>query len=315
MQAFRNRLVKRNKHLRKWAKKECINAYRVYDRDIPEFPFIVDRYSDSAVVSVLKRRYTDDSSPDWNPEELQQIVADVFDLNAQNVFIKWRERQSGKNQYEKQQEKKWETVVEEYGLKFLVNISDYLDTGLFLDHRPARKLIRERSKGLQVLNLYGYTGSFSVAAAIGGAQQVTTVDLSNTYLAWAERNFALNRIKTTKHRFERADTLPFLQDEFRKRQKYDLIVVDPPSFSNSKKMQADSFDVQRDHVELLMAVFAVMNTEGRILFSTNRKGFKLDSDKLEHRCGRGLKIEDITQQTTPPDFDRHPPHKAWWITY
>ncbi len=315
MQAFRNRLAKRARHLRKWAKKEDVNAYRVYDRDMPEYPFQVDIYGDAAVVSVLKRRVSDDPKrEDWNPTELATHVAEVLAFHTENVFVKERQHQHGKNQYEKQRERQWENVVVEYGLQFIVNLSDYLDTGLFLDHRPARKLLREMANGKRVLNLYGYTGSLSVAAAAGGARQVTTVDLSNTYLEWAKRNFVQNRLKTDQHRFERADALPFLRDAFRRRLRYDLIVVDPPSFSNSKKMQAGSFDVQRDHVELLVAAFALLETGGRMFFSTNRRGFQLDREMLERRCGRHLDMEDVTENTTPPDFARHPPHKAWWIS-
>lgn len=223
--------------------------------------------------------------------------------------MKTRERQKGTNQYQKLDERKLELITTEYGAKFKLNLTGYLDTGLFLDHRLTRRLVGQKAKGRRVLNLFSYTGSASVHAALGGAKSVTTVDMSNTYLAWAKENFALNGLQGKQYEFVQADCLQWIRDC---REQYDLIFIDPPTFSNSKRME-DSFDVQRDHVNLLGALVKLLSPTGELVFSNNKRKFKMDIETLTKM---NITVKNIDDITLPMDYKRNPHiHNTWLITH
>jgi len=242
-----------------------------------------------------KHKLNEEEYEGWLTTSLE-IIQKVFGVEKENVFLKLRERQKGEQQYSKLKQEKKELIVDENGLSFIVNLSDYLDTGLFLDHRLTRKMVKEMSDGKRVLNLFAYTGSFSVYAASGNAQKVTTVDLSKTYINWAKRNLTYNKLyDDTKHEFIQEDVLQYLKTI--PLASYDLIILDPPTFSNSKKME-DIFDIQRDHVSIINQCLNILDENGILIFSTNYRGFELETDKLLSQ-----KIKDITKQTTPFDFE------------
>ncbi|MBK9793830.1 MAG: class I SAM-dependent methyltransferase [Sphingobacteriales bacterium] len=295
--AFENRLAKVYKHIGKIARKQQLACFRVYDVDLPEFPFIIDVYKDLVYVAEYKSKHklNEEEYEGWLTTSLE-IIQKVFGVEKENVFLKLRERQKGEQQYSKLKQEKKELIVDENGLSFIVNLSDYLDTGLFLDHRLTRKMVKEMSDGKRVLNLFAYTGSFSVYAASGNAQKVTTVDLSKTYINWAKRNLTYNKLyDDTKHEFIQEDVLQYLKTI--PLASYDLIILDPPTFSNSKKME-DIFDIQRDHVSIINQCLNILDENGILIFSTNYRGFELETDKLLSQ-----KIKDITKQTTPFDFE------------
>ena len=295
---FKNRLLKVHRHRSKQAKRQNISCYRIYENDIPEFPFAIDIYGDKLYVAEYKRNHnlTDEEYDDWFEESLVAIQ-EVLSIDAGDIFVKQRQRKAGRQgQYEKVDSIKNEFIIEENGLKFRVNLSDYLDTGLFLDHRITRQLVRENSNGKHVLNLFCYTGSFSVYAAAGGAASVTSVDLSKTYLQWADDNMKLNGFNSkSKYHFISADVLQYL-DTLPANQ-YDLVILDPPTFSNSKRMK-DFLDIQRDHVQLINQCLRAMKPGGLLYFSTNSRRFKLDQEQIKASA-----IKDITRQTTPFDFE------------
>ena len=301
---FARRLAARARHLRRWPKRG-ITCYRLYDRDVPEVPLIVDRYEDCLHLAEYERPH--DRSPaehaDWL-DLMAKTAADTLEVPRKNVFMKRRERQRGTNQYERFAEQGRTLVVNEGGLKFRVNLSDYLDTGLFLDHRITRSLVREAAADKRFLNLFGYTGSFTVYATAGGAKASTTVDLSNTYLDWAQDNMRLNSLAGGAHRFVRDDASSFLKFH-RPGPAYDLAVVDPPTFSNSKKTDA-IWDIQRDHAGLLNRVVELMSPGGVIYFSTNSRRFKLDEGALAN-----VSIREISRQTVPDDFRNRRIHRSW----
>ncbi len=308
--AFSNRIKKNHKQLSKWAQREGIDSYRLYDADIPEYNVAVDIYLDHVVIqeysapksipeAVTKRRLTD----------VLLVLPQAIGVDPDKIILKTRERQKGTNQYQKLDATKLELVTTEYGAKFKLNLKDYLDTGLFLDHRLTRKLVGEKSKDRDVLNLFAYTGSASVHAGLGGAKSVTTVDMSNTYLNWAQDNFELNGLKGKQYQFIQGDCLQWIDDCD---QQYDLIFIDPPTFSNSKRME-DSFDVQRDHVKLLSALVKLLRPGGEILFSNNKRKFKMDSEALS---ALGLSITNLDKQTLPLDYKRNPHiHNTWLIQH
>jgi 23S rRNA (guanine2445-N2)-methyltransferase / 23S rRNA (guanine2069-N7)-methyltransferase len=227
-----------------------------------------------------------------------------LDVPREMVFLKHRERQRGDSQYERVSEERVEKVVNEGGLKFLVNLSDYLDTGLFLDHRITRGMVRDQAAGKRVLNLFAYTGSFTVYAAAGGAASTTTVDLSANYLDWAQENLRLNGFRGPLHRFVRDDSLDFLE-QLSQKETFDLAIVDPPTFSNSKRLDYD-WDIQRDHVLLLNKLIPRMSDGGVIYFSTNSRRFKLNEEELQ-----GVRIREISKQTVPEDFRNKRIHRCW----
>lgn len=294
---FRNRLTKVWKHLSKAAKRQQVSCYRIYDHDLPEFPFCIEIYEDKLYVAEYRRRHgmTEEEHDTWMEQSLQ-VIAEILNIKEGAIFLKLRQRKPGRlGQYQKVDEVKHEFVVEESGLKFIVNLSDYLDTGLFLDHRITRQMVREQSQGKKILNLFAYTGSFSVYAAAGGATEVVTVDLSKTYLSWAERNLQANEFPEVKTSFIHADVKQYLKDL--PADYFDIIIMDPPTFSNSKRME-DFLDIQRDHVELIKDCLAAMKPGGLLYFSTNSRKFTLEQELITATA-----LKDITKQTTAFDFE------------
>ncbi|WP_105254085.1 bifunctional 23S rRNA (guanine(2069)-N(7))-methyltransferase RlmK/23S rRNA (guanine(2445)-N(2))-methyltransferase RlmL [Pseudoalteromonas sp. T1lg75] len=308
--AFANRLKKNRQALKKWLKSDEITAYRLYDADIPEYNVAVDVYQNSAVIyEYAAPKNIDPNVAQKRLQDVLMLTCETLEIAPGQVALKERRKQKGDSQYQTQGSQGKTMVITEYGAKFEVNLFDYLDTGIFLDHRLARKLVRELSQGKRVLNLFAYTGTASVQAALGGAKSVTTVDMSKTYLQWAQRNFALNNLKSPRYRFEQGDCIEWLK---RTRGEYDLIFLDPPTFSNSKRMR-DSFDVQRDHVTLIKDAAKLLAKQGTLLFSNNKRGFKMDVDAL---ALQGLQCENITEQTQSPDFARNKHiHNAWVIRH
>ena len=295
---FRNRLEKVFRHLGKQAKRLHVSCYRLYDHDLPEFPFCIEVYEQNIYIAEYKRRHgmSEEEHDGWM-EKTIAIICEILKVRNENIFLKLRQKKPGRlGQYQKTEEKKKEFIVEENGLKFIVNLSDYLDTGLFLDHRMTREKVKDETKEKEVLNLFSYTGSFSVYAAAGGAKEVVTVDLSKTYSDWAQRNMHLNGFSdSSKYTYIQADVLQYLRTL--SENSFDLIILDPPTFSNSKRMK-DILDIQRDHVALINDCLRLLSSGGKIYFSTNYRKFVLDDKSLN-----SSRIEDITRQTTPFDFE------------
>ena len=307
---FANRMGKNIKHLMKWAKRNGIEAWRIYDRDIPQFPFAVDVYGDQ----IHLQEY--DTGWLMQPEEYEawltevlEAVAFVTGFSPEQIHLKRRERQKGLQQYEKTGKTGDDFVITENGRKFWVNLDKYLDTGLFLDHRNTRKKVGETAAGKRFLNLFSYTGSFTVYAATGGATSSETVDLSNTYLDWAKRNFELNGISPEQHKIVRADVFQYLQNAAAEGKQFDLIVMDPPSFSNSKKM-LDILDIQRDHPKLIAGAMNLLASDGLLYFSNNLRSFVLDDSVSEQYA-----IKDISKQSVPDDFRNKKIHQCWEIRH
>lgn len=328
-----NRLRKRQKHLAKWAKREGTDAYRLYDRDIPEIPLAVDWYAGCLYLAGYARRGSVDeqAAPDEGSEAgerdgraeagehedaeerwleaMRVAAADALSVKLEDTARKRRERKRGTAQYVRESTSGRRVVVREGGHRFYVNLWDYLDTGLFLDHRKTRALVAEACAGKRFLNLFSYTGSFGVYAAAAGATAVTQVDLSKTYLDWARDNLRLNELPLDGHELVRDDTLRFLTRAADEGRRFDVVVVDPPTFSNSKRMEG-TFDVRRDHVELLASTRRVLALGGVVWFSTNARGFTL-SDEAARPFASAV---DVTAKTRSPDFaDRHS-HRAWRLT-
>lgn len=305
---FANRLVKNARNLQRWAKREGVSCYRVYDCDIPELPLTVDRYGASDGVHALVAVWEGQRPrPDAWVEAMVEAVKRVLQIGSEAVHLKVRQRQEGLAQYEKLGGDRRRLVVQEGGLRFLVNLDDYLDTGLFLDHRPMRQMVREASAGKDVLNLFAYTGAFSVHAAAGGARSTTTVDLSQTYLDWATDNFRENGLLGAEHRFVRADIVRWLGEA--PARSFDVAVVDPPTFSNSKKMLG-TFDVQRDHATLLAHVRRLLRPGGTIWFSTNARRFKPEAAAFDG-CEALAEVAEISARSVPFDFRDRKIHRAW----
>ena len=303
-EGFINRLHKNLRHLGRWATRDRVSCYRLYDADLPEYAVAIDRYEQWLHVQEYAPPATVDATR--ARERLEQVMAALpaaLELPAENVFLKVRQRQRGSSQYQKQaQQGRFHEVHEGPG-RFLVNFSDYLDTGLFLDHRLTRQRLGEQAAGRRFLNLFGYTGAATVHAALGGATSTTTVDLSATYLDWARRNLELNGICGPRHQLIQMDCRQWLVWA---RERYELIFVDPPTFSNSKRLDHD-FDVQRDHVELLRQALRLLTPDGTLVFSTNHRRFRLDRESLAE-----VQIEDWSRKTLPLDFARDPKiHQCW----
>jgi len=294
---FENRLRKVYKHISKLARKQDIACYRIYDHDLPEFPFAIEVYKDVVHAAEYKRKHgmEDEEHNAWL-QACKETIAKVLEMSVDNIFMKVRQRKAGRQgQYEKFGEEKVERIVPEGGLNFIINLTDYLDTGLFLDHRITRNIVRGECKGKRVLNLFCYTGSFSVYAAHGGAASVTSVDLSKTYINWAKRNMQFNKLyNEDKHEFVNADVMEVIKEL--PADTFDIIVCDPPTFSNSKRMD-ETFDVQRDHVSLIKQLLKSCRDGGKIYFSNNYRNFVLDKDSIPTPY-----IKDITAATTPFDF-------------
>lgn len=301
---FADRLRKTARHLRKWPARG-VTCYRLYDRDIPEIPLAVDIYEGRLHIAEYDRPHdrTVAEHADWL-EMLAATAGETLEVTRENISLKRRQRQRGSDQYDKVAESRNVCTVQEGGLKFEVNLSDYLDTGLFLDHRKTRDMVRKESAGKRILNLFAYTGTFSVYAADGGAATTTTVDLSKTYLEWARRNMTANGFTGHEHRFTRSDAMESLRNHATG-EHYDIAVIDPPTFSNSK-MTDDVFDVQQDYAELLLATAKLMPAGAVIYFSTNFRKFKLDPAELPN-----LELREISRQTIPNDFRNKRIHRCW----
>ncbi|WP_234493744.1 bifunctional 23S rRNA (guanine(2069)-N(7))-methyltransferase RlmK/23S rRNA (guanine(2445)-N(2))-methyltransferase RlmL [Vibrio maritimus] len=307
---FSNRLKKNIAKIGKWAKKEGLDCYRIYDADLPEYNVAVDVYQDSLVIQEY-------AAPKSIPEEtakrrLTDIIRasiKVTGVDTNNVVLKVRERKKGSSQYNKLAQKSSTMTVNEYGAQLIVNLHDYLDTGLFLDHKITRRKLGEMAQGRDFLNLFAYTGSATVHAALGGAKSTTTVDMSNTYLEWAKDNMKLNGQVGRQHQYIQADCLQWLA---KATGSYDLIFIDPPTFSNSKRME-QSFDVQRDHVTLMRDLKRLLSADGTIVFSNNKRHFKMDMAALEEI---GLTAKNISDKTLPLDFSRNKHiHNCWVISH
>ena len=304
-QMFANRLRKNQKALASWARRESVSCYRLYDADMPEYSFAIDLYQSDPAGAAGRWLYVQEYAPPATVdrdrararrEEAISVLPEVTGLAGDAIYWRTRRPQRGVSQYEALGDAGERVVVEEGGLKFLVNFTDYLDTGLFLDHRPTRARIRGAARGLRFLNLFCYTGAATVYAAAGGARTTTSIDMSRTYLDWARRNMEVNGYRGESHRFVQADCLQWLVEDDGER--FDLIFLDPPTFSNSKRMQAE-FDVQRDYVVLVQETIARLAPDGLLLFSTNFRKFKLDQAALA-----GLSVTDISRATIPKDFER-----------
>jgi 23S rRNA (guanine2445-N2)-methyltransferase / 23S rRNA (guanine2069-N7)-methyltransferase len=312
IEAFRNRIQKNHKHLARWARQNGISCYRVYDADLPDYAFAVDLYhGDDTWLHV--QEYAPPATVDEQRAQLRRdsvlaVLPELFGIDAAHVFVKTRERKRGRAQYERQDDAQVFHTVDEGGCLLQVNLRDYLDTGLFLDHRPLRSRIQQESGDKRFLNLFAYTGAATVHAVRGGARSSTSVDLSNTYLDWARRNLLLNHADLRRHELIRDDCRAWLAQAVRRGDRFDLILLDPPSFSNSKATDA-VLDVQRDHVELIRACVDLLARDGTLYFSTNLRRFKLDTAALAD-----LDCEDITRSTIAEDFRRSPRiHGCWRI--
>jgi 23S rRNA (guanine2069-N7)-methyltransferase / 23S rRNA (guanine2445-N2)-methyltransferase len=304
---FANRLRNRARHFRRWPTKRGITCFRLYERDVPDVPLVVDRYEDALHIAEFARPH--DRSPaqhaDWL-DLMARTAAKVLEVPRERVFLKHRDRQRGAGQYQRIDNRDARFSVQEGGLKFIVNLSDYVDTGLFLDHRITRQMVRMAAADKRFLNLFGYTGSFSVYAAAGGAVGTTTVDKSATYIDWARENLELNGFTAASHQLVRSDIRAFV-DELAADNIWDLAVVDPPTFSNTKGLE-DDWDVERDHGELLRRLAPHIASGGMVFFSTNFRRFKLDEAPLADYT-----IRDITRQTIPEDFRNERIHKCWQL--
>jgi 23S rRNA (cytosine1962-C5)-methyltransferase len=310
--AFGNRLRKNDRHWSRWARREDTECFRVYDRDLPDFPLQIDRYGSRLHVQLMhKGRWAEPGALDAYGEPLLDTVAEALaGGDRDRLAAKLRERGRGGEQYAEAGHAGGEPfVVREHGLRFEVDLESRLDTGLFLDHRSTRARVRRMAPGGRFLNLFAYTGSFTVHAAAGNARSSLTLDLSRTYTEWSRRNLALNGLDRSEHACEAVDVLQWLGATPSRDQRFDLIVLDPPSFSNSKRMET-SFDVQRDHPWLIQRSLLRLAPGGVLIFSNNRRGFDLRATELPP-----CEVTDITRATTPADFQRHPPHHCWEIRH
>lgn len=305
---FANRLRKNRRKLASWVKREGIEAYRLYDADMPEYAVAVDLYGDHVHVAEYQApRSVSEAQAELHREEVRQALPVALGVPPARIVFKTRQRQRGSEQYTRQDHRGELLSVREGQARLLVNLTDYLDTGLFLDHRPLRLRLAREAAGQRFLNLFCYTGTATVHAALGGARQTTSVDLSNTYLGWLRKNLAHNGLDESRNRLERVDCLAWLGQN---RDTFDLILLDPPSFSNSRQV-ADTFDVLRDQVELVRLAMARLAPGGTLYFSNNRRGFKLAAE-LE----AAFHCEDISRQTLDPDFQRNPRiHQCWRIRH
>ncbi|ULJ59676.1 class I SAM-dependent methyltransferase [Wielerella bovis] len=307
---FINRLGKNLKHQLKWAKRQNIEAWRIYDKDIPQFPFAIDVYGEHIHLQEYDTGWLmhEDEYRAWL-DEVCEAVQYVTGFSRQNIHLKQRMRQKGTAQYEKTGILSEDFIISENGRQFWVNLDKYLDTGLFLDHRNTRKVVGDTATGKRFLNLFSYTGSFTVYAATGGAIYSETVDLSNTYLDWARENFLLNNIDLAQHHIVRADVFQYLADAMRQNKQFDIIVLDPPSFSNSKKM-LDILDIQRDQTKLIDGAMNLLAKDGILYFSNNLRSFTLNDD-----IAARYQVTEISKKSIPDDFRNKKIHQCWEIQH
>jgi 23S rRNA (cytosine1962-C5)-methyltransferase len=294
---FRNRLTKVYRHISKAAKRQELTCYRIYDHDLPEFPVCIEKYEDWLYVAEYRRNHHMEEAEhaQWL-DDCKMIIEEITGVPASRIVLRTRQRKSSRqDQYQKLDDEQQFMIVREQGLKFKINLTDYLDTGLFLDHRITRVMVRDQAAGKKILNLFCYTGSFSVYAAAAGASEVVSVDLSKTYLKWATENMELNGFyDPLKHFFLHEDVKQYLHTI--SPGYFDLVIMDPPTFSNSKRME-DFLDIQRDHPVLIREVLTALKPGGLLYFSTNFSRFQLQTETLTE-----CTVKDITRATTPFDF-------------
>jgi 23S rRNA (cytosine1962-C5)-methyltransferase len=302
---FKNRIRKNYRHLRKWATRTHTNCFRIYDRDIKEFPLAIDYYDGRFCVHYFTSSRDSDAPRADLYEVVVSALGSLFQAPLESIYWRTRIKREKTEQYEKAGESREFFTVLEYGLRFKINLIDYLDTGLFLDHRETRRLVASMAPGKRVLNLFAYTCSFSVHAAAAGALFTKSVDLSNTYTEWGKENFLLNSLPLANNVIIRDDCLQFLKEE---RSAYDLIVIDPPTISRSKKMD-QMFDIQKDYPFLISRALGLLSKDGVIIFSTNSRDFDFDGSQF-----RGCSILDISKKTIPIDFHSQKTHYCWKIT-
>lgn len=305
---FVNRVRKNYRHVRKWAKRTLTNCFRIYDREIREYPLAIDFYDGRFCVQYFSRTRESTEPPSDLMVEVEQALRTIFGNACGEICWRTRAKRKETRQYEKRDEAGDFFTVLEYGVKFRVNLKDYLDTGLFLDHRETRHLVASFAKDKRLLNLFAYTCSFSVHAAKAGASFTKSVDLSNTYTDWGYQNFKLNFLSLKNNQVIRADCLKFLEEEVQSGAKYDLIVIDPPTISRSKKM-SQLFDVQVDYIFLISSALKLLNKNGMIFFSTNSRKFILDGQRFPNCV-----IKEITGKTLPIDFHDPKIHRCWTIS-
>lgn len=302
---LKNRIRKNYRHLKKWASRSQTNCFRIYDRDIKEYPLAIDYYDGRFCVHFFTNtRDSDDPRQDLYDEATDAITS-IFNASTDSIYWRTRIKREKTEQYEKADGSKEFFTVLEYGLKFKVNLVDYLDTGLFLDHRETRRLVASMAKGKRLLNLFAYTCSFSVHAAAAGAAYTKSVDMSNTYTEWGRENFLLNSLPLKTNPIVREDCFKFLEEE---EEQYDLIVIDPPTISRSKKMD-NMFDIQFDYIFLIQKALELLTPHGTLFFSTNSRSFKFDESQFDE-----CTILDITKKTIPLDFHNQKIHCCWQIS-
>lgn len=305
---FMNCIRKNYRHIRKWAKRTSTNAFRIYDREVPQYPVAIDFYAGRYCIHYFSQKRTSEEPS----AELQAAVAEalerLFRATPQQIYWRVRAKSKETRQYEKIGATEQSFTILEYGVKFKVNLVDYLDTGLFLDHRETRQLVASYAKDKRFLNLFAYTCSFTVHAALAGALSSKSVDMSNTYTAWGKENYLLNSISLSDHQVVRADCLKFLDKAFQSGEIYDLIVIDPPTISRSKKMD-QLFDIQVDYIPLLEKALALLSSGGILFFSTNSRKFVFDTAHF-----KSCHISEVTDKTIPIDFRDAKAHRCWKMT-
>jgi 23S rRNA (cytosine1962-C5)-methyltransferase len=309
--ALKNRLIKNQKRLKSYLKQHQLEAYRLYNKDIPEYPYLIDIYAQDAVIYEQGKALSEEEEGrrTQHQQDIQAALQEVCQIPPERQHFKVRAKQKGAEQYRPlNPQSKDFFIIQEPPLKFLVNLERYLDTGLFLDHRPLRRHLLSSCQHKQVLNLFCYTGSLSVAAAKAGGT-VTSVDMSRTYLDWAYENFVINDLDPKKHIFFQADVLKDLKLRREKGELYDIILLDPPSFSNSKRMEED-LDIERDHPLLIRDSMALLRKGGTLYFSTNRRKFQMHDIVTTH-----YQVKEISQWTVPPDFHHTYIHQAYTINF
>lgn len=307
---FANRLRKNSRQRGKWAQKEGIDCYRLYDADLPDYNVALDRYGDKVILQEYKAPKTiDEKKARRRLQDMIQASLAVLKLAPNQLILKIRQPQSGKQQYVKLAQKEELVLVKEYHARLWVNLTDYLDTGLFLDHRLTRQMLAKLSQGKDFLNLFAYTGSATVHAGLGGARSTTSVDMSRTYLEWAKKNLNTNGLTGSRHRFIQEDCFTWLQHQ--KDEQFDFIFLDPPTFSNSKRMKS-TFEVQRDYLLLIKTIKTLLRPQGKLIFSCNKRGFHLDLSQIAFL---GFEAKDLRRQTESMDFAHHRPmHHCWLLT-
>ena len=306
--AFKNRVRKNYNHIRKWAKRTRSNCFRIYDRDIKEYPVAIDFYDGRFCVHYFTFTKDSDEPPQDLYEETMGLLTSLFNADLAKIYWRTRIKREKTEQYEKAASSQAFFTVQEYGVQFKVNLTDYLDTGLFLDHRETRQIVAKACVGKRLLNLFAYTCSFSVHAAMQGALSTTSVDMSNTYIAWGQDNFILNDLSLHNNIMIRADYQKFLEDEILSSTKYDVIIIDPPTISRSKKMDK-MFDIQIDYITLIKDSLKLLSRGGILFFSTNSRKFHFDLSVFGE-----CRIEEISKKTLPVDFHDPKIHRCWKIT-